>query len=100
MFPLFQLRSILLNQFWDRQPSNPVFCKYGSVLEKVILNQHIVQDGIGTEVYRFWTHFFSDKDLKNILQESGFRDHSFHRDVLPEGDIWNGDNVTFCKTYK
>jgi len=68
--------------------------------KKIMLSQHIVQDETSTEVYRFWTQFFSDKDLKNILQESGFRNHTFHRDVIPGSDNWSGDNVTFCKTYK
>jgi len=68
--------------------------------EKVILNQHIVQDEVDTRVYRFWTHFFSDEKVARILKNNGFRNYSFHRDVLPEGDIWNGDNVTFCKTIK
>jgi hypothetical protein len=49
-----------------------------------------------TDVYRFWTHFFSRGDLLEILAPHEFTDIGFHEDVLPEGDLWNGDNVTFC----
>ncbi len=64
--------------------------------EKVILSQHIIVDDNMTDVYRFWTHFFSHNDLIEILQPYNFTDISFQEDVLPEGDIWNGTNVTFC----
>ena len=47
-------------------------------------------------VYRFWTHFFSNQDLTKILKDSGFNKLTFYEDVLPKGDLWNGDNVTFC----
>ena len=63
---------------------------------KVILNQHVIQDKSTTEVYRFWTHFFSHDDLIEILSPFDFTVLGFHEDVLPEGDLWNGDNVTFC----
>ena len=89
-----------ISGFWRKGPFVSLSESMLYAKEKVILSQHIVQDEIGAEVYRFWTHFFSDEDLKNILEERGFRNHSFHRDVLPGGDLWNGKNVTFCKTYK
>jgi len=65
---------------------------------KVILYQHIVIDTKETiSVYRFWTHFFSQSDLSKILHTHDFIDLSYHEDILPKGDLWNGDNVTFCK---
>ena len=64
--------------------------------EKVILSQYIIVEESNTDIYRFWTHFFSHNDLIEILSPYDFADISFHEDVLPEGDIWNGDNVTFC----
>jgi ubiquinone/menaquinone biosynthesis C-methylase UbiE len=64
--------------------------------EKVVLSQHVVAEENRTEVYRFWTHFFSHEDISNMLSPQGFTKMSFHEDVLPESDIWNGDNVTFC----
>jgi hypothetical protein len=63
-----------------------------------IFYQHLVLDEEETlKIYRFWTHFFSHNDLRNILQVHDFDNLSFHENVLPEGDLWNGDNVTFCK---
>jgi 2-polyprenyl-3-methyl-5-hydroxy-6-metoxy-1,4-benzoquinol methylase len=64
--------------------------------EKVILSQHIIVEDNKTDVYRFWTHLFSHNDLIEIIHPHDFTDMSFHEDVLPEGDIWNGNNVTFC----
>lgn len=67
----------------------------------VILYQHIVFDESGNlDVYRFWTHFFSHTELKKILIHNNFRKFSFHEDVLSHGDLWNGDNVTFCLATK
>jgi len=63
---------------------------------KVVLYQHCVIDKDRFETYRFWTHFFSHEDLKNILTQNDFARIEFHENVLPESDIWNGHNVTFC----
>lgn len=82
--------------FWR---SSPYLALSESLLyeeDKVILSQHIICEDNKTDVYRFWTHFFSHDDLEKILQPYGFSDISYHEDVLPEGDIWNGSNVTFC----
>ncbi len=64
--------------------------------EKVVLSQHFIVEESKTDIYRFWTHFFSHNDLIEILSPYDFIDLSFHEDVLQEGDIWNGSNVTFC----
>jgi 2-polyprenyl-3-methyl-5-hydroxy-6-metoxy-1,4-benzoquinol methylase len=69
--------------------------------EKVLLSQHtIIEDKNEVNSYRFWAHFYSDEDLLAIIEPYGFGNVSFHRDVLPEGDKWNGDNVTFCRLSK
>lgn len=68
---------------------------------KVVLYQHIVIDELDNYyVYRFWTHFFDDKDLTAILRKSNFKNISCHKDVLPESDLWDGDNVIFCISTK
>ena len=66
--------------------------------EKVVLSQHVITEDNRTEVYRFWTHFFSHDDISEMISPHGFTNISFNEDVLPESDIWNGDNVTFCVT--
>ena len=69
--------------------------------QKVILNQHIVADEIKTEVYRFWTHYFSHKDLKHLLKPFDFTDIRFYENVLPaDNNLWGGENVTFCRAVK
>lgn len=69
--------------------------------EKVILFQHNVIDSNGTlEIYRFWTHFFSQYDLSRILDAHNFIDIKYREDILPEGDMWNGDNVIFTMASK
>ena len=82
--------------FWREGPYLALSESFFYKEKKVILNQHIVVEDWHTEVYRFWTHFFSRDDLKEILAPFAFTDIRFHEDVLPEGDMWNGDNVTFC----
>ena len=68
--------------------------------EKVVLSQHVIAEDERTEVYRFWTHFFSHQDISEMLSPHGFTEMSFHEEVLPVSDIWNGDNVTFCIAIK
>lgn len=84
--------------FWDSKPYMALSESFVYDEAKVILYQHLVLDEEDTlKVYRFWTRFFSHDDLRNILEVNGFDELSFHENVLPEGDLWNGDNVTFCK---
>lgn len=69
--------------------------------EKVILYQHLVYDEEnGLETYRFWTHFYSDEDLSELLSEQSFRRFRFYKNVLPEGELFSGNKVTFCKVIK
>jgi SAM-dependent methyltransferase len=87
--------------FWR---DNPYLALSGSFLykeNKVILYQHIIIDESGDYGnYRFWTHFFSDDDLQEVLKGFDFKDISFDKTVLPPNDIWSGDNVTFCVVKK
>lgn len=82
--------------FWRENPYLAISESMLYEKEKVVLSQHVVAEDEQTEVYRFWTHFFSHKDISKMLKPHGFINMSFHEDVLPVGDIWNGDNVTFC----
>jgi 2-polyprenyl-3-methyl-5-hydroxy-6-metoxy-1,4-benzoquinol methylase len=82
--------------FWRASPYLAVSESILYEKEKVVLSQHVVVEDERTEVYRFWTHFFSHKDIFNMLLPHGFKQNSFYEDVLPVSDIWNGDNVTFC----
>lgn len=86
--------------FWREGPHLALSESFLYKEEKVILNQHIVLEEGGTDVYRFWTHFFSHDDLVGILSPFNLTEIQFYEDVLPEGDLWNGDNVTFCVSLK
>jgi len=84
--------------FWKDKPYLALSASYFYEKEKVILYQHILLDEQeNMNVYRFWTHFCSHSDLSKILNDHGYNNASFYEDVLPHGDLWSGDNVTFCK---
>ncbi len=84
--------------FWKNEPYIALSNSFVYEENKVILYQHIVINEQGNiSVYRFWTHFFSNQDITIILHQNGFGKLTFYENVLPGGDLWNGDNVTFCK---
>jgi SAM-dependent methyltransferase len=87
--------------FWKESPYIALSESFLYDNEKVILYQNIILDEQeNIEVYRFWTHFFSESDLEKMLIGHRFNRFSFHDDILPSGDLWNGDNVIFCKAIK
>lgn len=87
--------------FWKESPYITLSESFLYDNEKIILYQNIIfDDHENIEIYRFWTHFFSESDLEKMLTEHKFSRFSFHYDILPKGDLWNGDNVMFCKTIK
>ncbi len=84
------------NGFWREKPYMALSNSFLYPEEKVVLYQHCVIDEDGFETYRFWTHFFSGEELKNILTRNHFGHIEFYENVLPDSDILNGNNVTFC----
>lgn len=87
--------------FWRDSPFIALSESFLYKEQKVILFQHIIVDSDeNIETYRFWTHFFSEKDIKQMLKQQKFIDISFRDDILPEGDMWNGDNVIFSVASK
>ena len=50
--------------------------------------------------YRFWMHYFKDKEMISLLQAKGFRQAESVHNILPANDIWDGENVTFYKALK
>lgn len=82
--------------FWKPEPYVALSESFLYENEKVILYQHtLLDEKENVDVYRFWTHFFAHSDLREMLETIGFKDFRFYENVLPEGDLWNGDNVTF-----
>ena len=89
------------NGFWKESPYLALSESFLYQEEKVILFQHyIVDTEENIETYRFWTHFFSQNDVSKMLDAHNFIDINFREDILPEGDMWNGDNVIFTMTSK
>lgn len=87
--------------FWRGTPYLALSESFLYEQEKVILSQHIIiNEKEGIETYRFWTHFFSEDDLAKLLEQHHFQNIEFLDDILPESDMWNGDNVIFTKCVK
>ncbi|QGY43068.1 methyltransferase domain-containing protein [Maribellus comscasis] len=83
--------------FWSDKPYLALSESFHYTDEKVILYQHVIVNEYETpKVYRFYTHFFSETDIKNELLQSGFKQFNFYINVLPAGDLWNGEQVIFC----
>ncbi|MEO1257321.1 MAG: class I SAM-dependent methyltransferase [Bacteroidota bacterium] len=87
--------------FWKGTPYLTLSESFLYEKEKVILFQHtIIENGGNIDTYRFWTHFFSQNDISEMLKKQHFKDVEFREDILPESDLWNGDNVIFTKCKK
>lgn len=83
--------------FWESGPYLALSESHLYEEQKLILYQHLVNNEAGQlKIYRFWTHFFSEDDVRLMIEPHGFSDIRLHDDVLPAGDQWNGDNVLFC----
>ena len=83
--------------FWS---DNPYLCLSESFLyekEKVVLYQNsVLIDENDFKIYRFWNHFFSNSDLSAILKKYNFYDIVFHENIIPSGDGYQSNDVTFC----
>lgn len=87
--------------FWRKTPYLALTNGYHFPEAKVLANQHLVigeDDSI--ESYVFWSHYYDESDFTNLLLNSGFADIKGYDNILPEGDCWNGDNVTFYVSRK
>ncbi|MCQ1536777.1 class I SAM-dependent methyltransferase [Methanosarcina sp. KYL-1] len=87
--------------FWKDKPYLILSDSFYYPEDKVILYQHILIDNSDNfDVYRFWTHFFTSDVLNKILGQEGFEKIEWYDNVLPDLDLWNGNNVIFCKATK
>lgn len=87
--------------FWKESPYLALSESFLYKEEKIILFQHsIIDTEDNIETYRFWTHFFSEMDICKMLEPHDFKNPTFNEYVLPQGDIWSGDNVIFTITSK
>ena len=84
--------------FWSDEPYLLLSETFHYPENKVMLDQHIVADDSGSyEIYRFWHHYFAPNDLKAELKKSGFRQVEYYENILPDGRLYRGSDVTFYK---
>jgi SAM-dependent methyltransferase len=87
--------------FWSDIPHLELSEGFHYPENKVFLQQHIIIDQKEKiKLYRFWTHYFEDRDISRILSDRGFINVKTYRDVLPSTNIWNGENISFYKSSK
>lgn len=84
--------------FWRDQPYLLLSESFHYMENKAMLDQFIIMDHLGSyDIYRFWSHYFTQDNLKAELEKSGFEKVKYYEDVLPEGPLWHGNDVTFYK---
>lgn len=69
--------------------------------KKLMSNQHIIVGSDGKiDSYIFWNHYFETQDLVSILELAELKNIKNYENILPAGDCWNGENVTFYVSEK
>ncbi len=87
--------------FWSPAPYVMLSQSFLYEKEKVALFQNIlIDENDKTEIYRFWTHFFNEKDIERKLKKGKFANIRFNDQVLADDGPWNGDNVLFAISQK
>ena len=87
--------------FWKDEPYIVLNNGYHYKDKKVLLSQHIlITEDEEVETYHFWSTYYDYDDLEKILRGSEFRNIRSHGNVLPESDIWTGDNISFYVAQK
>ncbi|MCG8636622.1 MAG: class I SAM-dependent methyltransferase [Desulfobacterales bacterium] len=64
--------------------------------EGVALDQHIVLDDKGIEVYRFYIHTFSHGDIETLAADHGFQSAACTDGLIPAGELYRSEDLTFC----
>jgi len=83
--------------FWKNSPYLILSDSWLYENEKVILSQHVVLDEQERiETYRFWTHFFSERDLIQLLENAGFTNIRCATNIFSQADEKSEDEVIFC----
>ena len=82
--------------FWRDSPYLALSNNFIYPEDKVILEQHILlEEDKEAVVYRFWTQYLSHEKINSILTSNRFSVCSFHEDVLPSINMWDGAYITF-----
>lgn len=86
--------------FWRDTPHLVLSNSFSYEAEKVVLYQHCIVEDQRFEVYRFWTHFYSEDQLTSLLAQAGFQSPRVYRNVLPESGASGRNDVLFCTAKK
>lgn len=87
--------------FWKETPYIAMSRGYHYPEEKLLLNQHIVIDSEEkVDKYNFWSRYYEEEEMKTLLEMIGYREIKNHESILPPGDCWSGENVTFYTAKK
>jgi len=87
--------------FWKETPYIAMSRGYHYPEEKLLLNQHIVIDSEEkVDTYNFWSRYYEKEEMKTLLEMIGYKEIKNHENILPPGDCWNGENVTFYTAKK
>ena len=87
--------------FWRPNPYLALSESFYYEDEKVILYQHnIAEENKDVSTYRFWTHFFTESEIREIAETHGFKVKEITNNVIPDGDLHQGKDVSFCVSSK
>ena len=68
--------------------------------DRVVLDQYIINDKKGLEVYRFWTRWFEQSEMTKLLEEHGFCSAQSCGNILREKGDPVEETITFYAAYK
>lgn len=83
--------------FWRATPYRCVSESIPYFEERVILSEHTVSElEKDDSVYRFWTKYFSESELNELLLRRGFEAVEVFDSIIPDSDLYRGKDVLFC----
>lgn len=86
--------------FWRPHPYLLLSETFSYESDRVYLSQHLVADGNGTKIYRFYTHAFDNDRVTTLLKSHGFGRISQKKDLLPDSDLYRARDLTFFSAVK
>ncbi|MCP4392967.1 MAG: class I SAM-dependent methyltransferase [Alphaproteobacteria bacterium] len=87
--------------FWRKHPYIALANGHHYPENNVILNQHtVINEDDSIDTYHFWSHYYNQEQLTEILSNSGFTDICNYENIIPEDTPWTGENLTFFKAKK
>ena len=82
------------NGFWSETPYVALSETFHYSENRAILSQHILIEESEEKNYRFWNHYFNDKDINNIIKKFKFYNYERFENLIDD------DGITFYKVKK